>query len=311
MANVVFGDLLTFAGEVASPDSSGATATREFVYWINAALARLYAEQSWNHTLGVAKITIVPEEAATGIAINKGAVAFTIGSDLLAKYVDDKWDFHIDAEPDQSFRVQTKVDADNGVMEAQDIWIQANLSGGTGSWHKTVYDLPDNAKEIYSVRLMQTRDQLVGVIPHKFDVYRIEQPKEVGFPRIYTLRDNKIEIWPAPSSDYYSLTISYRKAPARYTTATATTTEIDWPQEWEDLVQKAIQVEAAITLGEDSPIPYMLAKSEFEERLENYKALDSKKDTPSGPMQLQHPTVGGRRFAYDYGYGDGPLTDIT
>ena len=310
MANVVLSDLLTFAGEIASPDSSGATATREFIYWINAALARLYAEQSWNHTLGVAKITILPEEAGTAFAVVKGAATFTATS-VAEKYLDELWDLHSDDEPDQSFRISFRSDAGNGTFRDGGLWIQDNVAAGAITWRKTLYDLPENAKEIYSVRLMQTRDALVGVIPHKFDLYKIEQPKEVGFPRIYTLRDNKIEIWPAPTTDYYSLTISYRKAPARYTTATVTTTELDWPQEWEDLIQKAIQVEAAITLGEDSPIPYPLAKSEFEERLENYKALDSKKDTPSGPMDLNLPAPGGRRFTYDYGYGDGPLTDIT
>jgi len=312
MANVVLSDLLTFAGEIASPDSSGATATREFIYWINAALARLYAEQSWNHTLGVAKITLLPEEGGTGFGATQGSASVTFsGGTLWDRYVDDQWDLHSADEADQTFKIQTKASVSAGTLKDGDIWIQATLTGGVITWRKTIYDLPENAKEIYSIRLMQTRDELVGVVPHKFDLYKIEQPKEVGFPRIYTLRDNKIEIWPAPTTDYYSLTVSYRKAPARYTTATVTTTELDWPQEWEDLIQKAIQVEAAITLGEDSPIPYPLAKSEFEERLENYKALDSKKDTPSGPMDLNLPAAGGRRFTYDYGYGDGPLTDIT
>ena len=174
MANVVLSDLLTFAGEVASPDSSGATANREFIYWINAALARLYAEHSWNHTLGVAKITILPEEAGAGFTINKGSVNFTITS-LLEKYVDEKWDLHVGEEPDQTFRVKTRTDATNGILEDQDIWIQANLSSGAVIWRKSIYDLPENAKEIYSVRLMQTRDELVGVIPH-LSLIHISEP---------------------------------------------------------------------------------------------------------------------------------------
>ena len=309
MANVVLSDLLTFCGEIASPDSSGATATREFIHWINAALARLYAEQSWNHTLEATKITILPKEAGASFAVTQGASTFTIVS-LLAKYVDDQWDLHSEDEPDQILRVKTRTNATNGILNDGDVWIQSTLASGTVSWHKTIYDLPSNAKQIYLVKLMQTRDLLMGVIPHKFDLYRLEQPKETGFPRIYTLRDNKIEFWPAPSTDYYSVTVSYRKAPARYTTATVTSTELDWPQEWEDLLQKAIQLEAAITLGEDSPIPYPLAKGEFEERLENYKSLDSKKDTPSGPMDVSVPNSGVRKFTYDYGLGAGPLADV-
>jgi len=312
MANVVLSDLLTFCGEIASPDSSGATATREFIYWVNAALARLYAEASWNHTLEVTKITILPEEAGAAFTVVKGAGTFTVTS-ILAKYATEQWDFHSGDEPDQVFRVQS-VDAaptpNTGTFNDGDIWIQDNVTSGTVSWHKTIYDLPSNAKQVYLAKPMQTRDLLMGVVPHKFDLYRLEQPKEIGFPRVYTLRDNKIEFWPAPSTDYYSVTVSYRKAPARFTTATVTSTELDWPQEWEDLIQKAIQLEAAITLGEDSPIPYPLAKGEFEERLENYKSLDSKKDSPSGPMDVSVPSSGIRKFSYDYGMGAGPLADV-
>lgn len=309
-ANVVLSDLLTFCGEIASPDSSGDTANREFVHWINAALARLYAEASWNHTLTTTKITILPQVDTTGVGIAQGSDT-VVAVSFSSSYIEEQWDFHIDAEPDQTFRVKATAGGPaRATFVDGDIWIQSTLSGGTGSWHKTIYPLPFNAKQIYLVKLMQTRDLLMGVVPHKFDLYKLEQPKEVGFPRIYTLRNNRVEFWPAPSTDYYSVTVSYRKAPARFTTATVTTTELDWPQEWEDLLQKAIQLEAAITLGEDSPIPYPLAKGEFEERLENYKSLDSKKDTPSGPMDVSVPNSGVRKFSYDYGLGAGPLADV-
>ena len=313
MANVVLSDLLTFCGEIASPDSSGATATREFLHWINAALARLYAEQSWHHTLEIAKITLVPQEDVTGVIISEGGTAVAWTASLDEKYIDD-WEFHTGTEPDQTFRVQSILDPGTGLLignfQTGSVWIQDDVSGGTGSWHQTIYDLPSNAKQVYLVKLMQTRDLLMGVIPHKFDLYRLEQPKETGFPRVYTLRNNKIEFWPAPSTDYYSVAVSYRKAPQRFTTATVTSTELDWPQEWEDLLHKAVQLEAAITLGEDSPIPYPLAKGEFEERLENYKSLDSKKDTASGPMDVAEPNSGVRKFTYDYGMGAGPLADV-
>ena len=170
--------------------------------------------------------------------------------------------------------------------------------------------MPSNAKEIFSVRILDTRDELISVVPHKFDQYKMEGPKETGYPRFYTLRDDKIEIWPAPSADYYLLAISFRKGAPYYTTATATSTEVDWPIEWQDLLQKGIQLEASITLGDVAPIKYDLAKMEFEERLSNYVSLDASRDTPAGPMQLSPPTAIPRgRIFYDYGYGDGPLAD--
>ena len=313
MAGPTIADLKTFCGEIASPDSSGATAEREFIYWINAALARLYAEHAWNHALEYAKVVILPAESGTTLVATQGSSTITVsGADTFAaKYLSELWELHSNNDSNQSFRLSAIAGGStSATLFAGDVWVESTISGGAYSWRKTVYDLPSNAKEIFSVRILDTRDELISVVPHKFDQYKMEGPKETGYPRFYTLRDDKIEIWPAPSSDYFLLAISFRKGAPYYTTATVTSTEVDWPIEWQDILQKGIQLEAAITLGDVAPIKYDLAKMEFEERLSNYVSLDSSRDTPGGPMQLSPPTAIPRgRIFYDYGYGDGPLAD--
>ena len=311
MAGPTIADLNTFCGEVASPDSSGATALREFMYWINAGLARLYAEHAWNHAVEIAKIVILPAETGTTLAATQGSDAVTVsGSDTFAsKYLDDGWALHADGDSNQTFLLSATASSTVGTIDS--IWVEATQASGNFTWRKNIYDLPSNAKEIFSVRILDTRDVLSSAIPHKFDQYSMEGPKETGYPRFYTLRNDKIEIWPAPDTEYRVLSVTFRKGAPYYTTATATSTEVDWPIEWQDLLQKAIQLEAAISLGEVSPIKYDLAKMEFEERLSNYISLDSSRDTPGGPMELSPPTTVTRgRIYYDYGYGDGPLQDL-
>jgi len=316
MAGPTIADLNTFCGEVASPDSSGATALREFMYWINAGLARLYAEHAWNHAVETAKIPILPAESGTKLGATQGSSTITLsaGETFNAKYLSDEWVLHADADSNQTFRLSA-IDTAGGSVSATlingDLWVQPTQATGNYTWRKNIYPLPSNAKEVYSVRILDTRDILASATPKKYDEYTMEGPKETGYPRFYTLRNDKIEIWPAPDTDYRVIAVTFRKGPPSYTTATDTATEVDWPIEWQDLLQKAIQLEASITLGEVSPIKYDLAKMEFEERLANYKSLDSSKDTQGGPMQLSPPTSVTRgRIFYDYGYGDGPLQDL-
>jgi hypothetical protein len=57
---LTLGELRAFCAEVASPDSAGASADREFMIWINAALLRCYTELHWDRLQFENKITVVP-----------------------------------------------------------------------------------------------------------------------------------------------------------------------------------------------------------------------------------------------------------
>src|SRR5690606_37907593 len=123
-----------------------------------------------------------------------------------------------------------------------------------------------------------------------------------------TLREGCLEIWSHPGNTYLKLGISYRKGPRVYEDDALDAEEIGWPEHWRDLLYKAIQLEAVITLGNDAPISYQIAKIEFTDRLNRYKGLDSNRDEMTGPLCVRAPVAFGPRHQRSFSNFD-PLVD--
>ena len=288
---ITLGDLRTFCAEIASPDSSGATADREFMVWINSATMRVFADNDWDKILHTRVINLLPQETGTALVVTQDSTAVTeTNSALLEKYVTDEWDLIVDGESSQVFELGTFTSTSAGAFRDGDEWIEAS---GTKSWTavKTKYDLPDNAKNVLRVQLLQNGGFPVKYLPHnEYDMHKAHNPTQTGGdPRVYTLRNNKIEIYPHPGATRKKLGISYRKGPTVLADAALDAVEIDWDEEWKDLLYKAIQLEAAITQGKGAPVPYPLAKTAYEDRLKQYRGLDGNRPEFTGPMGLNHP----------------------
>lgn len=293
---ITLGTLRTFCQEIASPDSSGDTAEREFMHWINAAIQRVFSACAWDRILHQQKITVLPVESLDTLVVTEGSLALTcVAADTFrpsasTKYLDDRWELHIDGEADETFELAAIASDTAATLRAGDEWTGASATGVTVYFAKTIYSLPNNAKQITRVQVLEAPCDVLVLPPHEFDHQRSQAPTQRGgYPRFATLRKGKIEIWPHPGTEYCKLGITYRKGPTVLADADADATEIDWDEEWRDLLLRAITLEASITQGENAPIPYAIALAEFERRLANYKALDANKDVQTGPLGVNVP----------------------
>jgi len=312
---ITFADLKTFCGEIASPDSSGSTAQREFVVWINSALSRLHAEFSWDEHEHERKINVPPQE--TGVALNVTqdslALVLTAAETFLAKYVTEEWDLVITGDNYQTFRLASIDDSptnQNATMRAGDEWIESTATGSTYYWIKRRFELPDNALQVVRVQNLKTFLSIRVVSSQEFDSISANNVTQRGnYPQLATFRDGKLEIWPHPGAERIKLGITYRKGPTVYTTATTDATEIEWPDHWLDLLQKAISLEAAVTQGADAPIPYKLARVEFEDALRRYKGIDNNKYPITGQINMLRPRMSRSPITYSHHWPVGPDED--
>ena len=283
-------DLRTFCAEIASPDSSGTTADREFMHWINGALQRLYSEAAWDRILHQSKLTILPLETITDLGVTAGSLAVTsAGNNIAAKYLSERWELHIGDEGDEVFELAARASAMAATLRAGDEW-----TGSTGTKTayavKTIYPLPNTAKSIERVQVLETNLEVAVLPGGELDYEKTHNPTERGsYPRVCTYRKGNIEIWPHPGTEYCKLALTYRKGPTLHEDADADATEVDWDEEWRDLLLKAITLEASITQGENAPIPYPIALREYEARLGAYKGLNANKDPKTGPLGVRTP----------------------
>lgn len=291
---ITIGSLRSFCAEIASPDSAGDTADREFMLWINAAIARLYSELGWDQILHERKVTVVPAESGSNLAVTQGSTSVTLGGGevFLDKYVTDEWEFYVEGDSSSYFVLESIDNAPDtaGTFRDGDEWIEATDAAAAWTAVQTKYTLPDNAKQIQRAQVLGIGDQLVILSPDEFDLQRSMNPTQTGsYPRFACLRENRLEIWPHPGSDYVKIGLSYRKGPPTYADAADDADEVDWSNEWRDLLHKAILLEAAITQGEGSPINYAVLTREYEDRLNRYKGLSANKANLSGPLDVRVP----------------------
>lgn len=295
---ITLGDLRTFCAEVASHDISGDTSQREFMVWINGALQRLYSERCWHHIQVKSKIFLEVEETGSELILTQGSRTVSLGGAevFLDKYVTDEWSLHIDSDGTQTWRL---VSIDNvadtqATLEEGGNWPGASATSVAYAFVKDRYDLPNDAKELLRVNLIQVQEPLAGKSPAEFDAIKQATPTQRSLtPLIYCVRGGKMEVYPPPGDTYRTLEITYRKAAAFYTTASLDTVEVDWPEEWRDLLEKAIMLEASFHLADSAPVRYESAKFEYETRLKSYESLDSQVTNLAGPMT---PAVGDPAF---------------
>lgn len=311
---LTLGQLRAFCAEIASPDSAGDSADREFMVWINAALIRCYTELHWDRIQFEKKITVVPPVdggATLNVTIGSRAIVLSAGS-IAQAYLDDRWELQIDAENRWTFELYSIDDSPtnrNATLIEGDEWVAATATGLQHSWVKTRYTLPDNAQRVSRVQVLDNQqDVIVLANPAEFDRARLEAPTQSGNqPRFCTFRRGKLELWPHPGT-YTKLSVTYIKGPTVLEDDALDAAVIDWDDSWRDLLQKAIQLEAAITQGENAPVVYPIARAEWEDRKATYHQKSTQPDL-TGPMSLSMPVEMRQNLDRSTRFL-GPLTDV-
>lgn len=308
---ITLGQLRTFCEEQASPDSSGGTADREFMKWINGALTRLYRASPWDRLVREEKRIIVPQEAVTAVlGLTQGSLNISRSSGtFLQKYVDDRWELAIDGYTRGTFELASiGTPATTAVMRAGDEWPGDTTLVGTGNFLFTRLPLP-LAKNVTRVQLVETGLGITILTPRQFDRQKDVSPGSRGSdPRFCTFRRGRLEFWPHPGDNYRKLSITYHLAYTQMADSDDDDTEVEWDETQIELLQKAILLEASVLQGDAAVVPYPVALREYQEALRGDKEFSQRHDL-TGPMGLNLPDVNLARRRRGYAY-DAEVEDV-
>lgn len=292
---LTLGTLRTFAAEIASADISTVLADREIQHWVNGAIQRVWSEAEWSWANSETRLALEFAESGSEMTLTSQSktVTLTSGEVFLQKYVDDRWHLHVDGEGNMTFEIESIQNPTTATLKVGHEWQQATSTSTTYVWSRHIYPLPLNAKHVSRVHDMQNRFDLRPLLPGQFDLTRQQTPTQRGnVPLYFTVRRGNIEFWPGPNADTYrTMQLTVRRGPTTYQKDAADDTEVDWPGEWDDLLFKALMLEASITQGDNAPVPYPVALREYEERLKVYQSEDSNIQDIGGPMFLSSPAT--------------------
>lgn len=285
---LTLGDLRTFCAETASPDANSAAADREFMLWINFALSRLWSEHDWTHARSVRKVILAPEESGSAMTVTQGSRTITLTGETFAeKYLTDGWRLNVTGEQRMLFRLASIESPTSATLAEDELWIQATSAAASYTWSRYHYPLPEDAWRVTRVENVQSLGCVMHLEPDAFDSERsIGQNSRSGHPLCYTIRNSQLEVWPGPGSDYVPLEVTYTRKAPRYSVSDPSERTVDWPESKSELLYRAIMLEASVTQGEASPVPYGLASREYERTLEAHRGTDSNASALTGPMSL-------------------------
>ena len=303
---LTLGALRTYALETASSDPSGTTSSREVQKWINQAFQRIW-RHPWRWALRNGRVMIPPTESGVALVATQASRQVTLGGTeaFKAKYLDENWALHSTSQGRILFRLGAIHAPQAAEFKTGHEWVS---DSGTVSyfWARDQYPLPEDAKKLMRVADALSYYELEYKVPHLFDFLRQSTPStQSPNPVYYTVRQGRVEIWPIPGDSYRVLEFAYQTKPPTYKVTDDNTTVVDWQEEWSDMLEAAIVLQAAISQGEEAPVPYGIALREYEERYMAYKGEDSETAKLTGPMS---PTVPGERRSSWY-EGVYPNTD--
>jgi len=292
---LTLGKLRDHARENSAPDPSGSTADREVNGWINRAFQRIW-RHSWRRNLRYAQLLIPAAESGTStLTATQVSQSISLSSGIFEnKYIDESWALKIDGQGGLLYSLATITNPTAAVMN--EYWTGSTSSTLSYFFAKDKFDIPDGGVQLMRVADALSHYELGYLEPHEFDFMRQTTPgTQSPNPAYYTTRQDKLWIWPLPGSSPRVLELSMRIGPPRYETTDDDTTVVDWPEKWADLLQRAIDLEAAISQGKNSPADYRLVKYEFDETFDNYKAEDGGISDLTGPL---NPILPGQHYPY-------------
>lgn len=293
---ITVGQLRTFCQEEASKDASGSTAEAAFMHWINGALGRLYREIAQDTTRRETRITVPPAESVTDGVVTQNSLAISSATGFTAAWLSARWGLHIEDEDQLEFELAAIAAGSPGVtatLRSGDEWIQASGTGKTFTFTKNKF-LLTAVQTIEKVQLLDGRCVEI-VQPREFDRQKQGSPCLRGeYPTICTLRNSYLEIWPSPGTSYYKLIVTYRLAYTPLADAALDADTVEWDDDQLDVLKKAIVLEASMSQGNNAPVPYGIAKAEYEGALLKLRAVATK-DMMPGPLNVRPPIMYGSK----------------
>jgi hypothetical protein len=260
-------------------DAADGKADRTFRRIVNEALSDLSAAHPWTRYQGSAQIPLSIGVSGTAVTIAQDDNVLTFGatSQVLPRYLAEKWRLTITGESTLGFQLGAIDSSTQARLASAQKWIATAAAAAAHVWTRTIYPLPDGCKKIRELALASSRVPLTLVLPAELDALRWDNPTETGTPDQFAVREREIEVWPplGPSGTRDALQLAYDRQPAVLTEQSDVDAELDFDPRWPDLVEAAIDVVLATKHPKESGLSFAVTSARFMRRLEKAKGEDS------------------------------------
>ena len=252
------------------------------------ALLRLWRSHLWSWYGATRPYALDAQESGTGVTLTEGVSTAVKGTAWASKYVSQKWRilFSGDGVKDFTF-ASLDGPATTATFDTGLVWTQDTTAVATYTAARNRYDLPDDFTRKNELLLhLDLQMPIRPVDSARFDELSASEPGvRSAQPRVYTVRDDDLWIWPAPGPDHRpSLLLSYHRMVTIPAQGASGATVLDWPGEHEDVFRLAVEVEAARHQGKAAQIPLEMCLPEFERALSSVKAMDTERASENRGM---------------------------
>ncbi len=268
-------------------DLSDGKSDRVVLGLLNAALSELHGAHRWSRFR--ARGTVDMDLGVDGtdllvLTLDSPEITLSGAEVFLGKYVSEGWDLKIESD-EALYRITELRNSQTALMDKR--WI---LAGDTRdyAWRRSTYPLPDGCQQVRGLQLSSSKNYLQVLSSDAFDREKADTPGDAGTPRVYTVREGNVEVWPAlsASSTRERLVISYDRQPRLFVEHDQNTTPVDWDERWLDLLKLAIDVEIASRHTGQTSIALPVANARYQRRLQIVKAKDEQRVRQSRQFQL-------------------------
>lgn len=257
-------------------DGADTKAALVHMFWIRAALQRLWHAHDWAHYKATQRLTFDVEEAGTNLTATQDGSTFVRGSTWTAKYLSQLWDCHVSGESNMAFQFSLIATVTATLATGQK-WLQATTATASYTMTRFRYSLPDDfVRRLTNLEDLSTHLPIYYRSPVEFDRIRNREPVRRGRPELFTVRAGYLEVFPGPDSIRRAAQYSYMRKPTLPADADVGATIVDWPEEYADVFWKALSFECSEWLGAEARIPVARAELAYENALKATKSQDSK-----------------------------------
>lgn len=286
-----------YATEVAY-DMADDKADRLANRWIRQALQHLWRVHDWRHYVATQDLTLEPQvDGDDDLNVTEGSPTVTRDTNWDATWVTEEWDLIVPTDARRVFSLSA-VATTTGTLGTGQLWTGDTANDLEYVLSRYRYDLPDDfIKRALLVQTLSNWASLSYVPPEDFDRLRVTYPGRRGSPpEVFTIRGTagslKIDFFPAPGEDYEPLRLTYIRKPTLPEVDDDGGDSVDWPEEHEDILHLAIEVQAARVQGEAAQVPMNICGPELERALASARSIDTLKGAPPRRLGL---TFGGAR----------------
>jgi hypothetical protein len=290
---ILLSDARQYCADVAY-DMADEKADRLINRCIAQAIERLWREHTWLHYYATTRITLTPEVTGTDLDVTEGSSSISRDSAWSTDYVTQAWDLIIAEDGAKVYSISAVGSpTTNATLGTGEVWTGETGTNLSYTLSRYRYPVPDDfIRRAELVQELESWGELRYLTPAEFDYQRHTYPGRRGSrPEYYTLRGTaaglSIDFYPAAGDDYRTVQITYTRKPTLPEEDDAGATEVDWPEEYRNLLWLAIEVEVARIQGEAAQVPYALCKPELNEALRSAKALETDKGHQRRTMGLK------------------------